>query len=231
MKAAGRRRSLRSESSTDRIVLKTAPPLHFTLWLLAALALLALGGCVVTGTENPLPESTRIQMPDLRGVWLMDIPRKSAKHHSSEPIVMILSGQPHDERGCMTVRLAIFDGNGESSGSWESRDPYEADWSWCAHRIAGHTIVEQSLTEDDSRPFEHFILRQHRSHVRLCDIHEVLWEAAPESSRRENEDEEIVTLSSDALAALLAEHAADLERYVARECKQKITRLIPQVPE
>jgi len=210
---------------------KAALPLHFTRWLPAGLILLALGGCVVTGTENPLPESTRIQMPDLRGVWLMDIPRKSAEHHSSEQIVLILSGQPHDERGCMTVRAALFDGNGESSGSWESRDPYEADWIWCAHRIAGLTIVEQRLAQVESRTWEHFILRQHRSHFRFCDIHAVLWDAAPESARREDGEEEIITLSSDELAALIAAHATDLERYADRQCPLKITRLIPRVPE
>ena len=220
-----------SESSKDGIVVKTALALHFTRWLPAGLVLLALGGCVVTGTENPLPESTRIQMPDLRGVWLLQFPHDTKPHRRSEPLVLILDGQPHDERGCMTVRAAIFDGNGNSAGSWESRDPYEADWTWCAHRIAGLTIVEQPATEDDAGPWDHSILRQHRSHVRFCGIHEVLWNATPESARREDDDEEIITLSSDALAALIAAHAADLERYADRKCQLKITRLIPRVPE
>jgi hypothetical protein len=206
-------------------------PLHFIRWLPARLVLLALGGCVVTGTENPLPESTRIQMPDLRGVWLLKIPDDTAPHHRSQPIVLILSGQPHDERGCMTVRAAIFDGNGKSAGSWESRDPYEADWTWCAHRIAGLTIVEQRLTNDDSRPWEHFLLRQRRSHIRFCDIHAALWDAAPESARREDGEEEVITLSSDELAALIAAHAHDLQRYADRKCPLKITRLIPPVAE
>lgn len=211
--------------------MKAALPLHFTRWLPAGLILLALGGCVVTGTENPLPESTRIQMPDLRGVWLLQIQSDSKPHRPPETGALILSGRPHDERGCMTVRAALFDGNGESSGSWESRDPYEADWIWCAHRIAGLTIVEQRLVKDDSHPWEHFILRQHRSHFRFCDIHAVLWDAAPESARREDGEEEIITLSSDALAALIAAHATDLERYADRQCQLKITRLIPRVPD
>lgn len=215
----------------DRILVKVAPFLRRIRCLVATLALLTLSGCVVTGTENPLPASTRVQMPDLRGVWLLQIPHDTKPHRRSEPLVLVLDGQPHDERGCMTVRVAIFDGNGKSAGSWESRDPYEADWTWCAHHIAGLTIVEQRATEDDSGPWEHSTLRQHRSHVHFCDIHEVLWDATPESARREDDDEEIITLSSDALAALIAEHAADLERYADRKCDLKITRLIPRVPE
>jgi len=231
MQAAGRRRSVRSESSMDRILVKVAPFLRRIRCLVATLALLTLSGCVVTGTENPLPASTRVQMPDLRGVWLLQIPHDTKPHRRSEPLVLVLDGQPHDERGCMTVRVAIFDGNGKSAGSWESRDPYEADWTWCAHHIAGLTIVEQRATEDDSGPWEHSTLRQHRSHVHFCDIHEVLWDATPESARREDDDEEIITLSSDALAALIAEHAADLERYAVRMCDLKISGLIPRVPE
>ncbi len=131
----------------------------------------------------------------------------------------------------MDVRVAVFDGDGNASGSWKSRDPYEPDWTWCAHRIAGLTIVEQQLTDDTSRPLEHFILTQRRSSVRFCDIHGALWEATPEAARRDDEDEEVITLSSDALAALIAEHAADLERYADQECEVKLTRLIPRVPE
>jgi len=210
---------------------KTALLLHFTRWLPAVLVLLALGGCVVTGTENPLPESTRIQMPDLRGVWRLQIQSDSEPHRPPETGVLIIRGLPHDERGCMNVRVALFDGNGNTWGTWESRDPYEPDWTWCAHRIAGLTIVEQRLVEDASRPLEHFILKQHRSNVGLCSIDDELWDVTPESARQENEGEEIITLSSDALAALIVEHAADLERYADRKCQLKITRLIPRVSE
>jgi len=78
------------------------------------------------------------------------------------------------------VRVTVFDGSGESSGSWEERDRCLPDWAWCA--------------------------------------------------RREREDEEIITLSSDALAALIAEKAADLKRHADRECKTRLTRLVPRVP-
>ena len=222
---------MKSESSTDWIVVKTAPRLLCTGWLVAALAPLTLGGCVVTGTDHPLPETTRVQMPDLRGVWVAWIPGDAASHQPEEPIVFIVEGRPRDERGCMVVRVALFDSNGSAAGSWESRDPYESDWTWCAHRIAGLTIVEQTLTEDASRPLEHFILRQHRSNVRVCDIHRALWDATPESARRKDDGEEIITLSSDALAALIADHATELKRFADRECKLKISRLIPRVPE
>jgi hypothetical protein len=49
-------------------------------------------------------------------------------------------------------------------------------------------------------------------------------------ARRESEDEEIITLSSDALAALIAEKAADLKRHADRECKIRLTRFVPRVP-
>ena len=90
--------------------------------------------------------------------------------------------------------------------------------------------MEQYLTEDDSLPFEHFVLRQRRSGVRFCDIHGELWDAAPESARRQDEQHEIITLSSDALASLIAEHAADLEQFSDHECKVEATRLIPRAP-
>ena len=80
----------------------------------------------------------------------------------------------------MDVRVTVFDGNGEPSGSWEQRDRCLPDWTCCA--------------------------------------------------RRESEDEEIINLSSDAPAALIAEKAADLKRQADRECKIRLTRLVPRVP-
>lgn len=195
------------------------------LWL-AVLGLCAVAGCVDTGTENPLPEQTRMQMPDLRGIWTADVTPNHTAEDESDPGIIVVSGLLHDQRGCMTVRVALFDGNGNPSGEWWSRSPYLPDWTWCAYRIADLIVVEQQVTSDETRPIEHALLDRHGDRVRWCYVDTRLWDYTPESARRELDEDQIITLPSEAVAALIAEHAEDLKEFADRECTW-LRRMIP----
>lgn len=76
--------------------------------------------------------------------------------------------------------------------------------------------MELQLTEDDSGLLDYLVLRPRRSNISIWDVHRLLWDATPETARRESENEEIITFSSNELAALIAAHATNLKRFIDR---------------
>jgi hypothetical protein len=190
-------------------------------------SLFALSGCTSFGSQEPLPDSTRVPMPDLRGMWQVDKP-PGGDAEAPESILVIVTGAPLDERGCMDVRVALFENNRNPYGGSKSpsseldRDSYEPESTWCAHQFAGLIVIEQQLTDDRSASYEHALLVLEESTARWLDIGNKIWDWTAESSRH---GDSTVTLSSEELEALIAEHAVELSMLVNAANNPPLTRL------
>jgi hypothetical protein len=182
-------------------------------------SLFALSGCTSFGSQEPLPDSTRVPMPDLRGMWQVDKP-PDGDAEAPELLLVIVTGAPLDERGCMDVRVALFDNNSLSNDL--HRDSYEPESTWCAHQFAGLIVIEQQPTDDRSASYEHALLVLEESTARWLDIGNKIWDWTAESSRH---GDSTVTLSSEELEALIAEHAVELSMLVNAANNPPLTRL------
>ena len=199
--------------------------------ILAPIAVLALScaGCTTYGTQNPLPEATRIPTPDLRGVWLAKVPRDAQNPDDPSEGIIVVNGRPLDAKGCQTVRVQLLDGNGSAGDDWDDRDPYSEDWTWCAHRIGEFTVIEQHPVADAAQPFQHALLSTRGPTVRWCYIDDQLVDFAPPSAQRPDSGmQHILTLSSDELAGLLSTHSSELKRHFRKDCGVELRRVIPQ---
>ncbi len=200
-------------------------------FILVPVALLALfcTGCTTYGTQNPLPATTRIPTPDLRGVWLARVPRDARDPDEPSEGIIVVNGRPLDANGCQTVRVQLLDGNGSAGDDWNDRDPYSEDWTWCAHRVGEFTVIEQHPVEDAAQPFQHALLTMRGSAVRWCYIDDQLVDFAPPSAQRPDSGmQHILTLSSAELEALVAGHASELKRHFRKDCGVELRRVIPQ---
>ncbi len=199
--------------------------------LLAPIAVLALccAGCTTYGTQNPLPAATRIPTPDLRGIWLVKVPRDEQNPGDPSEGIIVVNGRPLDANGCQTVRVQLLDGNGSAGGDWDDRDPYSEEWTWCAYRVGAFTVMEQHPVEDAAQPFQHALLSMRGPTVRWCYIDDQLVDFAPPSAQRpDSGNQHILTLSSEELAALLSSHAGELKRHFRKDCGAELRRVIPQ---
>jgi hypothetical protein len=100
-------------------------------------------------------------MPDLRGFWLTEV-----EEHAGSPgtktrqVVVLVSGNERDERGCFTLRYALFDARGESGFGADARDVYEQDVTWCAYQIADLKVIEEQFQDPDRPWYQHLISQQ-----------------------------------------------------------------------